>query len=172
MCPPLIYGKGTGPFNQRSMQVPWMIRGSIKTGKAIHIGKGANIWSHVHVQDLARAYLVLLDALLGGDPRAGVNADGYYFVESGEHNFKDLAQAIAGALKKNGGIGDGEMQGLDENGAKELFGDLWQLAWGALGGNSRARGDRIRDLGWKPTAPALFDEVEGDVVAILQEKKP
>jgi len=52
VCPPLIYGKGNGPFNQESIQIPGLIRIAIKHKRAVHVGRGQNIWNTVHIEDL------------------------------------------------------------------------------------------------------------------------
>ncbi len=43
VCPPNIYGLGSGPFNRQSVQIPALIKGMIKAKKAITVGKYLNI---------------------------------------------------------------------------------------------------------------------------------
>jgi hypothetical protein len=59
MMPCLIYGVGSGPFNRLSIQVPTLIKRSIKEKKPVVYGKGLAVWSNVHVEDLATAYLMV-----------------------------------------------------------------------------------------------------------------
>ena len=49
--PSLIYGRGIGS-NAASVQVPKLIDAAKKAGKPRHVGRGLNIWSHVHVADV------------------------------------------------------------------------------------------------------------------------
>ncbi|KAI8908722.1 hypothetical protein DFJ77DRAFT_421712, partial [Powellomyces hirtus] len=165
VCPPLIYGRGTGPFNTISQQVPLMIRGALARGKAGYIGNGANIWSNVHVQDLAEFYVLLIESLWEG--KAPVGAEGYYFCENGtEHDFRTLAQKIAEELKKQGGIGDGKADSVPEDQVEKVFGEN---AYMLLSGNSRSRADKARKLGWKPTQKGLYESVGEDVGRLLEE---
>ncbi len=47
----------------------------------------------MHIQDLAEFYMLLLDKALKGKAHSGPDA-GYYFVESGEHQFGALVAQI------------------------------------------------------------------------------
>ncbi|KAG0359299.1 hypothetical protein BGX24_005796, partial [Mortierella sp. AD032] len=61
VAPPTIWGFGTGRGNTNSIQIPLQIATSLKHGQAMQIGKGLNIWSKVHVIDLAHFYISLLE---------------------------------------------------------------------------------------------------------------
>lgn len=65
MMPCLIYGIGSGPFNRLSIQVPTLVKRSIKEKKPVVYGKGLAVWSNVHVEDLATAYLMLAVSQFG-----------------------------------------------------------------------------------------------------------
>ncbi|WP_437678983.1 NAD-dependent epimerase/dehydratase family protein [Sorangium sp. So ce131] len=53
--PPIVYGDGAGP-------VASLVQGARAAGVARYLGDGANRWSTVHVQDLAAAYVMLLES--------------------------------------------------------------------------------------------------------------
>jgi nucleoside-diphosphate-sugar epimerase len=59
MMPCLIYGIGSGPFNWLSIQVPTLVKRSIKERRPVVYGKGLAVWSTVHVEDLTTAYLMV-----------------------------------------------------------------------------------------------------------------
>src|SRR5262249_47186865 len=142
LCPCLIYGQGSGA-NPDSIQIPNLIRQAVKSGVARYIGAGENVWSTVHIDDVATAYLRALEA-----PRPGA----YYFIENGEANFRRIVESIARLLKC-----PAQSWGMEEAIAE------WgpQAAWFSLGGNSRIRADRARrELGWKPAGADLFNEIE------------
>ena len=61
LCPCLIYGRGAGA-NPDSIQVPNLIRQAIRSGIPRYIGEGENVWSTVHIDDVADAYLLALEA--------------------------------------------------------------------------------------------------------------
>jgi nucleoside-diphosphate-sugar epimerase len=49
--PTLIYGRGHGA-NPSSVQIPRLIEQAKRTGVARHVGRGLNVWSNVHIDDL------------------------------------------------------------------------------------------------------------------------
>lgn len=144
LCPCLIYGEGTGA-NPDSIQVPSLIRQAVRSGIPRHIGEGENIWSTVHVDDVAAAYLLALE---------GARAGSFYYIENGEASLKSIVQSIARLL---GGKQPPQSWSIDEAIAE------WgpQAAWFSLGGNSRVSADKARKLlGWKPAGADLFHEIE------------
>lgn len=144
LCPSLIYGQGRGA-NADSIQVPSLIRQAVKSGIPRYIGAGENIWSTVHIDDVAAAYLLALDAARAGS---------FFFIESGEASLKSIVESIARLL---GGKRAAESWSIDEAIAE------WgpQAAWFSLGGNSRVSAEKARKmLGWKPAGAGLFHEIE------------
>lgn len=86
ICPPFIYGTGTGPIRKRSVQLPELVLSSLRYGKAFTVNEGENVWHHVHISDLADAYILLVeDALSDGAEKMTWGPQAYYFVENGQH---------------------------------------------------------------------------------------
>jgi nucleoside-diphosphate-sugar epimerase len=144
LCPCLIYGQGRGA-NSDSIQVPNLIRQAVRSGIPRYIGAGENIWSTVHIDDVAGAYLLALDAARAGS---------FYFIENGEASLKSIVESIARLL---GGKRSPESWSIDEAVAE------WgpQAAWFSLGGNSRVSAEKARKmLGWSPAGADLFYEIE------------
>lgn len=144
LCPCLIYGQGRGAHAD-SIQLPSLIRQAVKSGIPRYIGAGENIWSTVHIDDVASAYLLALDSTRAGS---------FYFIENGEASLRSIVESIARLL---GGKRAAESWGIDEAIAE------WgpQAAWFSLGGNSRVNADKARRmLGWKPAGADLFHEIE------------
>jgi nucleoside-diphosphate-sugar epimerase len=143
LCPSLIYGEGRGA-NADSIQVPSLIRQAVRSGVPRYIGAGENVWSTVHVDDVAAAYLLALDA---------AHAGSFFYLESGEASLKSIVESIARLL------GGKRPESWSIDAAIAEWGP--QAAWFSLGGNSRVRADKARAmLGWKPAGPALFHEIE------------
>jgi len=139
LCNTLIYGDGALPRD--SVQLPRLIKQARKSGIVRHVGRGLNIWSNVHIDDVVELYLLALEK---------TEAGAFYFVESGEASFRDMSAAIARALD----LGEPQDWPLDQ--AKEEWG--YEMASYALGSNSRVRGQRARtQLGWKPHGPSVFE---------------
>jgi len=144
LCPCLIYGQGRGT-NPDSIQVPTLIRQAVRSGVPRYVGDGENVWSTVHVEDVADAYLLALDAAQAGS---------FFYLESGEMSFKSIVASIARLL---GGRRAPEGWSVDE--AIAEWGPM--AVWFSLGGNSRVNADRARKLlGWKPRGAGLVHEIE------------
>ena len=142
ICPSLVYGAGPG-LRRFGPQIPKFIELAREHGTARHIGAGENIWSHVHVLDLAAAYLLALERAEAGS---------FFFVASGEASMRDLAGAINRLL---GLESDPEPWSHDE--AVRRWGPA---AAHAMGGNSRVSGAKARAmLGWQPAQAGMLDDV-------------
>jgi len=146
LCNTLIYGHGALPRD--SVQLPRLLKQARKSGIVRHVGRGLNIWSNVHIDDVVDLYLLALEK---------TEAGAFYFVESGEASFRDMSTAIARALKL------GEPQDWPLEQAKEEWG--YEMASYGLGSNSRVRGERARkQLGWAPHRPPVLDWIAGDML--------
>ena len=144
LCPCLIYGRGRGA-NPDSIQVPNLIRQAVRSGVPRYIGEGENIWSTVHIDGVADAYLLALE---------GARAGSFYFIEHGEASLKSIVESIARLL---GGKQPPASWSIDD--AVAEWGPL--AAWFSIGGNSRVSADKARKmLGWKPRGADLFYEIE------------
>jgi nucleoside-diphosphate-sugar epimerase len=144
LCPCLIYGEGRGA-NPDSIQVPSLIRQAVKSGIPRHVGDGENVWSTVHVDDVASAYLLALE---------GARAGSFFYVENGEASLKSIVQSIARLVGSKQAP-----QGWSIDEAIAAWGP--QAAWFSLGGNSRVNADKARKLlGWKPAGAGLVHEIE------------
>lgn len=144
LCPGMIYGEGRGT-NPDSIQVPNLIRQAVKSGVPRYIGAGENVWSTVHIDDVAAAYLLALESARAGS---------FFYLENGESSLKSIVESIARLL---GAKRPAESWSIDEAVAE------WgpQAAWFSLGGNSRVRADKARAmLGWRPAGADLFHEIE------------
>lgn len=140
ICPSLIYGLGRG-LNRHSVQLPLMAAHAQRRGAVQLVGAGLNVWSNVHIDDVADLYLRALN-----DAPAGA----FYFAENGEASFAEVGAAIATRL----GLGTVDSLAPDE--AARLWGEA--RAWYSLGSNSRVRAARARrELGWSPRHSSVVD---------------
>lgn len=133
ICPSLIYGRGQG-LNPHSVQIPFLATNALEKGVVEIVGKGLNVWSNVHIDDVVTLYLLALDK---GEDGA------FYFAENGEASYVELAAALARRLGLQG------IRNLDPEVAAERWGVA--RAYFSFGSNSRVRARRAREkLGWKP----------------------
>ena len=143
ICPSLIYGAGLG-VEPHSAQVPLLIELAKKRGNAAHAGPGENIWSNVHIDDLVTLYALAID-------RAPAGA--FYFAENGENSMHEACVAINRML---GFAGPPSVMSMEEATAEWGEGTAEDM----MASNSRVRAIRARQLGWKPTARSLIEEIE------------
>lgn len=151
--PTLIYGRGIG-VPSTSVQLPKLIDVAKKHGIPRHVGRGFNIWGHVHIADVADLFLLALDKAKAGS---------LLYAEASEANFKSVSQSI------------GRMLGLGDTTKDWPIGEavlgLGPGAYLSFGSNSRVRAKRSRELGWKPKQGTLANEIERGVYAEVYDKK-
>lgn len=161
--PPLIYGPGRGPGNDRSMQVYDLAKYTITHGYAPVVGTGKTEWHEVHVHDLSDFFVSLVEAAL--DPEKARDPEffgerAYFFAESGPLVWGDIARLVAKEAKKQGLIEEDKVVTVD---FETLVAEGPVNATFAL--NSKSKAIRARKLlGWKPTRRGLIEEIP-DVVA-------
>ncbi|TDV09541.1 NAD-dependent epimerase/dehydratase family protein [Paraburkholderia caballeronis] len=140
LCNTLIYGVGAVP-DTASVQLPRLIRQAQKSGVMRHVGRGANIWSNVHIDDVVELYRLALERSPAGT---------FYFVDSGEASFREMTTALADVMK----LGAPQDWPLED--AIREWG--YEMASYGLGSNSRVRGQRARELlGWQPKRTSVTD---------------
>jgi len=147
--------------------MPGLIRSAIKYKRAVHVGKGANVWSNVHIEDLADFFVLLLEKSLEG--KAPKNDDGFYFTENGSNNFKEPTDKIGHVLHQLGIASDATSADLDPATAATVMSPSWLPA--GTGHNSRCTAKKARNLGWKPHRPGLMADIEETVKRISKEKQ-
>jgi nucleoside-diphosphate-sugar epimerase len=165
MIPPVIYGVSTRE-KRLSIQLPTLIRYSIKHGYAGQIGKGLAVWNHVHVKDLARAYMVLLH-WMEHTPVAEVAQNPYFFCENGQElSWGECAAEIGRILKNKGRVDESTPKTIPKDHWCDLFGSYSGIV---LGSNARNRANRLRKLGWAPFEKETFASLAEDEIPIILE---
>ncbi|KAL2433515.1 Oxidase ucsJ [Exophiala dermatitidis] len=153
---PLIYGKGEGPGNQRSIQAPEIAKKTIQDGEGFRLGKGLNKWSNIHVQDLGQLFLKLTEAALNGSTQ-GWNDEGIYLPANGELAFGTLCEDIAKEAHAQGLIKSPSVtKTITPDEANKAM-PAGAIFWGTNAVYKSSRGQKL--LGWAPSAPSLQDDV-------------
>ena len=101
----------------------------------------------------------------GKQPASGRN--GFYFLESGEYQQRAAVEAIAKALYARGKVVSPEAVPLSE---ADPVSESYKVALLYMGTNSLAKGERSRQLGWKPpqTTEDFYASIETDVDFLLK----
>lgn len=149
--PPLIWGNGGCPVIKQFFECAGRI------GEVCYVGRGLNLYSNVHVEDLVKLYGLVVEK---GTPGA------LYHAVSGETNFRTIARAVA------------ERLGLSTRSVKlEEAISIWDkfTALVALSTCSRSRSPKARkELGWAPDPERLdiLDDINHpDYLACYEAKK-
>ncbi|GMG12950.1 unnamed protein product [Aspergillus oryzae] len=161
---PLIYGRGRGPVNQRSIQLPDLAKSTIQHGHGLQVGRGLSCWSNVHVSDIAQLVLKLTQEALSNSQNPSIwNENGIYFAENGKMPFGEISQRVASFAAEQGFIKDSTVKSIDADAADKL------TAHGAVlwGTNVQYTAARARELlGWQPQGPSL----EGEIPRAVREE--
>lgn len=135
--PPMIWGNGGG-----NGQVPWIFQAIPKAGAACYLGYGLNLYTNVHVEDLAQVYALALEK---------GHAGALYHAVAGEVCWRTIAEAIATVMNC-----DARSISYDE--MCDLWGKLDAPYRFAVSSRSRAVAT-VRDLGWAPRRLDLIDDI-------------
>lgn len=178
--PPLIYGRGRGPVNQRSVQAPGLSRVALQRREAVQVGKGQSIWSNVHITDISQIFVKLVEKAVQGEDGDLWNEKGLYFAENGamvcffpltvsyivhytdkdRQPFHELSQLIAQEGSRLGLVDSQSVAQLTHEQADQLS-PLSGLFWGT---NAREQAQRAHKLlGWVPTGKSLAEEIPATV---------
>ncbi|KAI5449129.1 hypothetical protein NCC49_005311 [Naganishia albida] len=154
MMPCLIYGIGSGPFNRLSIQVPTLVKRSIKETRPVVYGKGLAVWSNVHVEDLATAYLMVASALRQ-DAIPDSTTNPYYNVDNGRPAlWITLTNGIARSLQLRDLLHSITPLELKETAR------LWSS-------NAVVRSSRLIKLGFVAKEGDVVDSIDSEVEALL-----
>jgi nucleoside-diphosphate-sugar epimerase len=139
ICPSMIYGEGRG-LQSKSDQIPKLIGLSKQIGAGAYFGKGLNLYSNVHIDDLVELYLLVIEKAPGGS---------FFFAENGQSSLKEIAEMISHFPDLGGRVASVPVQDIIRQ-----FGEAGRLG---VASNSYVSGVNARRLGWSPKAPSLAE---------------
>ncbi|WP_336880980.1 NAD-dependent epimerase/dehydratase family protein [Rhodococcus globerulus] len=125
--PSMIWGRGGCPM------IAGLYQSATATGSVCYIGRGLNLYSNVHVDDVAELFYLAVEKGIAG---------ALYHAVSGETNFRTIADAVARAL-------GAPTRSIDLGEAITFWDKFTALV--AFSVCSRSRAVRSRsELGWHP----------------------
>ncbi|KAI3552863.1 hypothetical protein CABS03_14392 [Colletotrichum abscissum] len=168
ISPCTIHGLGQGPLKSMGFSVGGYIEKVIDRGRGFQVAEAQNQWHQIHIDDCADAFILLAEEAAKPDGgKAQWGRKGYYFAESSPYDLKDIAETVAQVLYKLGKISSQRVDKLSEQDVSAIH-PIGHFVWG---GNSKARGDRLRALGWKPTGPDILATLPEVVKLIVKSKE-
>ncbi|KAI1209545.1 NAD dependent epimerase/dehydratase family protein [Annulohypoxylon truncatum] len=170
---PTIYGLGSGLWNKLSIQLPMLASAVLKNKRPAVLGEGKGVWDHVHVDDLAELYVLVVRRIIeNGGEGVPTGKKGIIFSSNGRFSWLDVTRGMADVLHEKGLLADREVQSVGVSDMKKILGlegatdDIAQLSYFS---DSRTLSSVARSLGWNPTRgeEAWKREIQDVVEAVL-----
>jgi len=149
-------GEGNGPLfekgvsNKHSMQIPQAARISLDNGRPLVVGKGLNVWPHIHIDDVGSQFEVVYRGAISNSIPHG--AQGYYLATVGEYQLLEALKTIGKTMLANGWTKDPTPRPMEEADVNKYYmkteergGSKWYA-----GSNSRGVSAKAKEFGWKP----------------------
>ncbi|KFY79589.1 hypothetical protein V498_08933 [Pseudogymnoascus sp. VKM F-4517 (FW-2822)] len=143
----------------------FFLRGIVSAGSGLVVGTGDGVWNHVHIEDVADLYVLILRKLVeSGGTGVPSGKKGIIFSANGDHSrLEQTKDAVEGA-SKHGLISYTTISHIDLDEGAEKFGpslgitnvrDNMEAARSfvetAFVSNARTVATVARNLGWKPS---------------------
>lgn len=170
ILPSTVYGTAkhalalAGISNTTSVQIPQMVKASIKRKQAGVINEGLNKWGNVYIEELGDLFLLILKKSLSGELDSKSSGLGsYFFASSDEHDLLSLSRAIGSSLSKRN-IGLSEPSQYSEDEIKDFFNGSYFNAT-----NARISSDHSKQIGWMPvkTNDDLYCSIDDEIIKFL-----
>ncbi|KAL6230395.1 hypothetical protein BDW75DRAFT_234447 [Aspergillus navahoensis] len=161
ICPSTIYGTGRGLISRGSDQIPNLARLILQHKRGLQLSDGKTFWNCVHVYDLSRLYVRLIEESISGGALTW-NEEGYYLVASETYFWGDISRRITKEAYKLGLLPSEQMTVVE---MKDR--DILAPAGRPVGNYAvKAKTVRARKLlGWSPVEGRLEDEIAAIVMA-------
>ncbi|KAF2446104.1 NAD dependent epimerase/dehydratase family protein [Karstenula rhodostoma CBS 690.94] len=152
---PMVYGRGLGLFERSGVRVSAMAKVAMANGKIVVIGDGKGMWDHVHVQELAELYeVVVVEIMKNGGKILPYGKTGIIFSANGRHSWTAVAQEVADVCYEEGLVSQKGLEHVDLTEGIKLFSayipQIVSEEELRLCSNAETRSSIARSLGWKP----------------------
>ncbi|OBT50012.1 hypothetical protein VE04_09568, partial [Pseudogymnoascus sp. 24MN13] len=168
VCPSAVYGFGRGPIRKRGGKLTDLMRAIILHKSAFEVGRGRNFWSLIDIDNLAKAYLFLVEKALGpiGVGPGYWDSRGFYVVETEEVCWGLFARGVGDRVQQRFFVDEPSIvKKLTANEVDSIYAG-GSTYWGT---NVRLLGTRLRKLGWNPYRGDLVEYVDKRLGFEIQE---
>ncbi|KAF5621008.1 hypothetical protein F25303_12355 [Fusarium sp. NRRL 25303] len=100
VVPSIVYGRGTGAWNQLSVMIPGLTRASLKLGKVYKFDENISLQA-VHISDLTSLYYRIIHAVLS-HKEIPSGKEGHYFAVAHDMDMWEFQDHLAAAMKARG----------------------------------------------------------------------
>lgn len=198
VSPGFVCGMSPSLEHPTPITTPALVTTARAFNSGFQIAQGENTVAWIHVMDLARIFMILVDdalAALAGKPierPAEVlplwGPEAYYFGTGGEISFADFMKGLAPVLHEHGVIKSTELKSVNVTEAARISlagpggeydadappppPDSWAMHISIMYGvNMRINASRIGRLGWKPEMGSVVDTFR-EVVPYYLAREP
>ncbi|GAA5911860.1 hypothetical protein JCM6882_005220 [Rhodosporidiobolus microsporus] len=155
LFPPLIYGIGSGPYNQTSIQIPAWAKKVVRE-KTFTTWGPQHYWNNIHVKNLVNAYLTLLSHLETTTTPPPI----YVVAETGEHTWGDVAVVLRKEL---------EARNLLAKDAPSVEFDDGSDA-SPTGSQRRSRSEWLHEWGWEvERLPSVTESISEELDEMVRQ---
>ncbi|KAK7190094.1 hypothetical protein PSPO01_03815 [Paraphaeosphaeria sporulosa] len=155
---PMVYGRGLGLFERSGVRVSAMAKVAMAKGKIVVIGDGKGMWDHVHVQELAELYKVVVIEMMRDRGKVLPSGKmGIMFSANGRHSWHAVAQEVADICYEEGFVSQKGLTHVELAEGIKLFSTYLpqvvneeDIVGLRLCSNAETRSSIARSLGWKP----------------------
>ncbi|KAJ4256785.1 hypothetical protein NW762_008881 [Fusarium torreyae] len=169
VVPSIVYGRGSGPWNQLSVVLPGLVRASLKFSRVYKFDENITVQG-VHISDLTALYSQIVQATLHNETIPS-GTEGYYFAVAHDIDVWEFLDHLATAFKARG-LATDEQPNIfpnDEFAAEaigvpvQFLGPLWKN-----GGSFTAT--RPQRIGWKPEwdSARFLENVDDQIQDVLE----
>lgn len=166
ICPPDVYGRGSGPGRKSSFYMPLFWEGIQKLGATYYTGEGANKRGYVHIDDVMKVYLRLVESAAQGGKDADWGFKGYYFTTTQQWSQLEIARAAGKILTAKGLLKSEEPKRLaldDLTGLLDRVGSPIPSLY-LFCSNARTVAERApKVLGYQGDAPTLMETLDSEI---------
>ncbi|KAI0968432.1 hypothetical protein F4678DRAFT_443010 [Xylaria arbuscula] len=157
VVPPIIYGRGRGPVNQRSIQIPTLAKVTLERRGGLQVGPGLSRWGNVHIKDLSQLLLRLVENAVEGSGDINLwSRNGLYLAGVGELSFGEISKRVVAAAYGLTLLPSEDIEELNGEQADNLLPHGVAL----FGTNARSQAHRAQKLlGWTATHETLEQEI-------------
>ncbi|KAF5537738.1 nad dependent epimerase dehydratase family [Fusarium mexicanum] len=169
VVPSIVYGRGTGVWNQLSVVIPGLTQASLKLQKVYKFDENISLQA-VHISDLTALYRRIIHAALNREEIPS-GKEGYYFAVAHDLDMWQFQDHLAAAMKARGLVKSDkpEVYPSDEFAAEaidvpvEFLSILYKS-----GGHFTAT--RPQSIGWKPKwdRERFLKNVDAEIVDVVE----
>ncbi|KAI9656895.1 MAG: hypothetical protein M1821_003534 [Bathelium mastoideum] len=169
VVPSVVYGKGSGAWNQLSVVLPIYVKASIARKAVYKFAENTKVGA-VHITDLTALYGQVVEKILQKEPLPS-ETEGYYFGITHELVWWEFLDRLTAALHSRGLVKSSETHTWpSDDVAAEALGVPAQFVQPLWNSGENIAVERPYSIGWKPTwnKDRFLQNIDDEIEAVLE----